>query len=412
WFGNLVTCKWWSDIWLNEGFATYWKYFGLEASVPEFDPHNRFYIDSLVPAFNFDEVFIHPIRKSAENPKEISALFDPIIYQKAASVIRMVENIYGREVFHTALATYLEGTKYSNAEQDDLFRFYISQEKYVRNNGASDSVQTDGFWNIPISVVSASRPDFLDKTPKLWLRNNQLSVSYNVDEADAGDWLILNADATGFYRVLYSEDMLTEIVNQLITNASVISPLTRSQLIDNYFNFVTAGYVDVTQALRLTKYLGQETTLSAWSLLTNHMRGAVNIFSGQSSAASSLKNYMLPKVENALKLIGFEQAAGANGTDVIVRGILLDWACALEHTDCLNYASTLFKSWKDASDGINPIPTDIQIVMYCGAISNPSSASEAFQFFYENYKREANPTLKARLLNALGCAKEGSIVDA
>ncbi|CAG7721214.1 unnamed protein product, partial [Allacma fusca] len=51
---------------------------------------------------------------------------------------------------------------------------------------------------------------------------------------------------------------------------------------------------------------------------------------------SSLKNYMLPKVENALKLIGFEQSAGANGTDVIVRGILLDWACALEHTDCLN----------------------------------------------------------------------------
>ncbi|CAG7825093.1 unnamed protein product, partial [Allacma fusca] len=35
----------------------------------------------------------------------------------------MVENIYGREVFHTALATYLEGTKYSNAEQDDLFQY-------------------------------------------------------------------------------------------------------------------------------------------------------------------------------------------------------------------------------------------------------------------------------------------------
>ncbi|CAG7826218.1 unnamed protein product, partial [Allacma fusca] len=105
-----------------------------------------------------------------------------------------------------------------------------------------------------------SRPDFLDKKPKLWLRNNQLSVSYNIDESEAGDWLILNADATGFYRVLYSEDMFTEIVNQLITNASVISPLTRSQLIDNYFNFAAAGYVDVTQALRLTKYLGQETT--------------------------------------------------------------------------------------------------------------------------------------------------------
>ncbi|CAG7826878.1 unnamed protein product, partial [Allacma fusca] len=126
------------------------------------------------------------------------------------------------------------------------------------------------------------------------------------------------------------------------------------------------------------------------------MHKALSVFPGI-SAASSFKNYMLPKVENALKLIGLEQEAGDNGTDVIVRGILLNWACALEHTGCLNYASTLFRSWKDANDGVNPIPTDIQTDVYCGAISNPSSASEAFQFFYENYKREANPTLKARL---------------
>ncbi|CAG7734084.1 unnamed protein product, partial [Allacma fusca] len=162
----------------------------------------------------------------------------------------------------------------------------------------------------------------------------------------------------------------------------------------------------------LTKYLGQETTLSAWTLLNRHLSKAFTTFPGISSAASTFKNYMLPKIENALKLIGLEQAAGAKGTDVILRGILLDRACALEHTGCLNYASSLFKSWKDSSDGINPIPTDIQGIMYCGAISNPSSASEAFQFFYDNYKREADPTLKAKYLSALGCAKEGSIVDA
>ncbi|CAG7645316.1 unnamed protein product, partial [Allacma fusca] len=65
----------------------------------------------------------HPIHNSAETPTEISAVFDTISYHKAGSVIRMVENIFGREVFHTALAAYLEGTKYSNAEQDDLFRY-------------------------------------------------------------------------------------------------------------------------------------------------------------------------------------------------------------------------------------------------------------------------------------------------
>jgi aminopeptidase N len=120
---------------------------------------------------------------------------------------------------------------------------------------------------------------------------------------------------------------------------------------------------------------------------------------------------MLPKVENALKLIGYKQKTGDIGTDVILRAILLDWACAFESSDCLNYATALYESWKDAEDGMNTTPTDIQTVIYCGAISNPLSGVEAFGFYYEKYKSETQSMLKGKLLNALACSKDERILE-
>lgn len=121
WFGNLVTMKWWNDLWLNEGFASYIEYKGVNEVHPEWRMLDQFIIDDLHGVMNLDATLAsHPIVQKVENPDQITELFDSITYSKGASIIRMLEDFVGPEKFKEAVTNYLTAHKFNNAVTDDL----------------------------------------------------------------------------------------------------------------------------------------------------------------------------------------------------------------------------------------------------------------------------------------------------
>ena len=108
WFGNLVTPSWWSDLWLNEGFASFVEYVGLEAVHPEWQLLDRAMISEVHGAMSLDVLEnSHPISVPVVNPDEISEIFDTISYLKGASIIRMMDAFLGRETLQKGLTNYL-----------------------------------------------------------------------------------------------------------------------------------------------------------------------------------------------------------------------------------------------------------------------------------------------------------------
>ena len=107
WFGNLVTMKWWDDIWLNEGFATWAANKPLARWRPDWnvelddaaDTQGALGIDALRTT--------RPIRLSVETPDEINEVFDGIAYEKTAGVLRMLEAFVGPEQFRQGIRSYL-----------------------------------------------------------------------------------------------------------------------------------------------------------------------------------------------------------------------------------------------------------------------------------------------------------------
>ncbi|KFM56599.1 Aminopeptidase N, partial [Stegodyphus mimosarum] len=122
WFGNLVTPKWWDDLWLNEGFASYVEYLGVNAVHPDWMMDQQFVLEDLQDVMDLDCLKTsHPISIPVRHPDEINEIFDRISYEKGASIIRMMKYFLGDKDFGTGLTNYLNAKKFDNAVQDDLW---------------------------------------------------------------------------------------------------------------------------------------------------------------------------------------------------------------------------------------------------------------------------------------------------
>ena len=121
WFGNLVTMKWWDDIWLNEGFATWMANKPLESWKPEWNVELDD-VEQTQVALSLDALrSTRAIRTNVQTPEEINEVFDAIAYQKSAGVVRMVENYVGKDAFRQGVASYIRKYSYGNAAAEDFW---------------------------------------------------------------------------------------------------------------------------------------------------------------------------------------------------------------------------------------------------------------------------------------------------
>uniref|UniRef100_A0A9J2PVD0 Peptidase M1 membrane alanine aminopeptidase domain-containing protein n=1 Tax=Ascaris lumbricoides TaxID=6252 RepID=A0A9J2PVD0_ASCLU len=119
WFGNTVTAAWWDDLFLNEGFASFFERFNMKLAIPSQKPYieTKWYAQRVQPSLVFDADLSksHPLY--AYNGPE----FDTITYGKGASVLRMIYSVLGEEAFQSALQDYIKEYQFSNAVHQNLF---------------------------------------------------------------------------------------------------------------------------------------------------------------------------------------------------------------------------------------------------------------------------------------------------
>lgn len=130
WFGNLVTMKWWNDLWLNEGAATFFEYKGVNHIFPEWGMMDLFILHKTQRALELDALAnSHPVSVPVENPVEIESIFDTVSYYKGASVLYMLEVVLCESVFKRGLNDYLNIHAYGNTETNDLWEVFTKHSK-------------------------------------------------------------------------------------------------------------------------------------------------------------------------------------------------------------------------------------------------------------------------------------------
>jgi aminopeptidase N len=191
WFGDLVTMRWFDDLWLKEGFAQYMAYKALARLEPESNPWKHFYEDIKPLAYGIDETQgTTPIFQNIVNLKDAKSAYGAIVYQKAPAVLKQLEFRIGRDAFREGLRSYLKQHAYGNAEWSDLIAAFKAAggshpaseinawaDAWIKHRGMPE---VDADWS-----CSGGKIDHLMLTQKdvlpdglVWPISNQITLNY------------------------------------------------------------------------------------------------------------------------------------------------------------------------------------------------------------------------------------------
>ncbi|MCL2858859.1 MAG: M1 family metallopeptidase, partial [Streptococcaceae bacterium] len=241
WFGDLVTMRWWDDLWLNESFANNMEYVAIDALEPSWNVWESFSIKEAGLALDRDATDgVQSVHVDVNHPDEIGTLFDPaIVYAKGSRLMVMLRKWLGDEAFSKGLHDYFEAHKYENTVGDDLWNalshasgknvadfmhswinqpgypvvtaevvddtLVLSQKQFFIGQGQDQ----DRLWQVPLNASWEDLPDVLSQA-KLEIPNYAVLKAKNGNKP-----LLLNDANMAHYIINYKGQLLDDILGSL-----------------------------------------------------------------------------------------------------------------------------------------------------------------------------------------------------
>ncbi|HXQ62711.1 MAG TPA: M1 family metallopeptidase [Acidimicrobiales bacterium] len=303
WFGDLVTMKWWNGIWLNEAFATLMELLCVDSFRPEWRRWVSFGIERDLAMATDSLHATRPVEYPVGSPDEAQGMFDVLTYQKGASVLRMLERYLGEDAFRAGIRRYLESHRFANTETADLWdaieaasgepvrdimdswilqggfplvtvghagddapgtagaALTLTQEafSFAPPTGAS-SIGSD--WRIPVLVRSTGGSE-----TRVLLGSDPAVIALD-RKGDDDDAAVVNAGASGFYRVRYPADHL----RRLAARIGALDALERFTLLGDTWASVVAGRAGLEDFLLLADAIGNEEDPDVWGQVSGALR--------------------------------------------------------------------------------------------------------------------------------------------
>ena len=297
WFGDLVTMKWWNGIWLNEAFATFMEVLAVDAFRPEWQRWVSFGVEREA-AMAVDGLHAtRPVEFQVGRPEEAQGMFDVLTYQKGGSVLRMLEQFVGPDVFREGIHDYLTTHRHGNTETSDLWdALERSSGRAVRHHHGhldqpgrlspgrggrgrhplADAVLLPGRarWGHRLDLAgTGAHPSPRQRgggPPPILL--DGAGPADAAGAASGAGALVVNAGGSGYFRVSYP----TTTVERLAGRLGDLDPLERYNLVSDTWAAALSGRAPLADLLRLSGALADsgEGDPSVWSVVL----GALGLF--------------------------------------------------------------------------------------------------------------------------------------
>ena len=373
WFGNLVTMKWWNDLWLNESFATFMATKFVDKFYPEWDLWNQFVEDAMNVAMGLDSLkTTHPIDVKVNSPAEIREIFDAISYDKGGCVLRMLENYVGEPNFQKGLKKYLSDFKYKNAKGQDLWdaigkaskmpvtsmintwlkqpgfplveinqdgnNLKIKQKRYLVE---PDKKFSKGLWSIPLSLgleKEISKTLFSKKSMSVKLPKNTIGF-------------VANYGRKGFYRVKYDEGILLDL--KMLVDEKRLPPIDRWAVQNDLFSLCVSGDEQVRNYLDFSDaYFDEDSYLA--SVNVAHNLASLYFRAFDEKFVEEIRSYAINYFRKILSNLGWEPKKSDKHTDALLRTFTIAVLGKMNDDSVTDEAIRKYKKFLKSPNSLSP----------------------------------------------------------
>lgn len=356
WFGNLVTMRWWTDLWLNEGFASWVEFLAVNKIFPEWNIWDQFLSDEQQRALKLDALDnTHPVEVEVNHPDEIRTIFDTISYSKGASVIHMLNSYLGDKKFQRGLQNYLKKHAYGNTDTIDLWTALEETSKMPVISFMSKWTSKSGF---PVVMSDGSNISqkrfFIDpdhaKDNSTWpIPLGINSTILETKESKAHEKAIYNKDRSGFYRTVYEGPALEYVLAQL----KDLPDIARMGIISDMAESSKAGYANSVDTLKIIDSLGQEDSYVVWETMIGFIS---NMKNGMKSKEINqlIKPYKLKLTRSNYKKLGWQHAKEDTHLQKLLRSLIIGVNCSADNPDAIKRCQAIYRDFVDLGKPIDP----------------------------------------------------------
>lgn len=420
WFGDLVTMKWWNGIWLNEAFATFMATKAVDKFNPDWERWVQFGFERSA-AFDVDSLEeTRPIEYEVISPDDASGMFDLLTYEKGGSVLRMLEQYLGEQSFQDGVKKYLKIHQYSNTDTKDLWeslekstnepvektmeswifqpgfpQLMVSEEnnslKLEQNIFKYENTSNKNqVWKIPIVIKSFTESD--KSIYKTLMEENKKYIDLN-NSPDI--FHLVNVGGDGFYRIQYSNNLLTKILKNLNPEKNKLTNIERFCLLDDYWSDILSCNKTVDVFLEDLQFFKEENDPEVLNLIISCL-SFIDKFVDENHS-NNFKSFSEGYFSHLLKKYGFKN--NNNDTNKIkefkaalIRG--LGNICADEKI--INYCGELFETYRK-----NPKDVEANALAATISVLSNNGDSNLYNEFLELYLNSSTPQDEMRFLFAL-----------
>jgi aminopeptidase N len=375
WSGDLVTMGWWSDIWLNEGFATWMGWKATDHFNPEWQIWPRQHSDREQAMGQDAMPTTHPIQQPIRDETEANTAFDGISYLKGSQIIRMVEDWIGPDVFRDGMRRYMKAHQYGNTTSADLWAALGEAAHRDVGSVAAEFTEQPG---IPLILVNRvchgdtaqielTQDRFTINDPKPAAETWQVPVTLGApgmavrhelvqrgkpvrfDLPGCGAALKANWGENGYYRVQYDPASLKAVAAVLPS----LAPVDRVNLLGDQFAMYVAGRASLQDYLDLLPSLAHETDNAVWTDTLSHLRRLDQALEG-SAARAGFDEYAANLIKPEMARLGWDAKPGESFLDTVLRPNVISTLGRLDDQATIAEASKRFQGFLQNPDSLAP----------------------------------------------------------